>query len=236
MQEQTPQIETDVERMVSTWRHFKPCGLIFVSTCQEDVGTYDLTAASDIGASETALYNCLLQVGEVGMTFNRLRCVRNERELSSFDECFVTKVSVRAIDSTLTGSPSQDAETLAAIEESLISPNDAYVQSRFRLGEIGGWQPNFFNLSIKTRGNHTIMNGFQDSNYSVQHAGDLSIGVMLPYVFEPRFPISIGKVPDDAFGYIVVRGSCAQLVQVGSAHVKQPYPLIVEVELLGYNK
>lgn len=224
------------EDCVDLWRHFTPHSLVFLTSLTTDDGLFDQASVSAMADSSTAALGTMISASAINTNYTRLRCLRREKDLSSYDEVFLSKAIFRAFDCTLTGEAEQDAGTLAAIEASLTSDNDAYMQSRFRFGEIGGWQPNYFSPSIRLRSklNRNILAGYEFSNFSssVQNAGDLSVGATLPYLFEPRFPVPMGKIPDDAKSEIIIHARAAQYVD----GALQPYPILCELELLGYKR
>lgn len=144
---------------------------------------------------------------------DRLRPVRDLSQLYKAVDCELLRLSYWVYDPTLkigagavTG---QSLSSLNEIENSLVLPNDAYAQSRFRFGEIAGaWQPNGFDPSFKINGSEFIIgNGasaFDDKN----NKGDLSIGRHFPFDLTFTQPIYIGKITD-----LQARGQVYQLVE-----------------------
>jgi len=171
----------------------------------------------------------------------RLRPQCNLRRLHSYTECFITKISFRCFDSTLNNSDGitagQDASVLTELQASITgSFNDAYMQSRFRHGEVGGYLLNFFRPYITTP-NKTIFasqssTNYEDANGKRDNLGDRSVGLYLPYEYIPLHPISIGtlsKFSDD----ITVWAMAGQIIDDGGTKKIQRYPVTCQIELLG---
>ncbi|MBL7997034.1 MAG: hypothetical protein JNL32_00210 [Candidatus Kapabacteria bacterium] len=164
-------------------------------------------------------------------SFGRLRCNRRMRSLAQYREVFITRLRFR-VDDAWIGNGS-DINVKTAFDTSLSSATDGYVQSRFRHGETGGWNPNFFRPIVQA-GADTVIGGNETNNYDTLHKGDLSVGMYLPCELELPLPISIGKVPDNSTDWIKVTAFTAQKVIDSTATIKYVlYPLICEMELIG---
>ncbi len=117
------------------------------------------------------------------------------RPVSDLNIVYDRKVQLRSIyftayDVTLVGDANQDATTLSAIEGSLSSVNDAYVQARMRFSPLPDFQPNFFRPRVKVNGGEVVFRSLGNSydfgtNDFSENAGDLSIGLPLPYITYP---------------------------------------------------
>lgn len=113
----------------------------------------------------------------------RMRPVTPLSEILKSQNVMLYSVQFYAYDTTLEGSASQDAATLAAIYNSRAT-NDMYAQSFARNAFIQNWQPNFCRPSLKIDGKE-IFRGFHSSNYGTKNnLGDMSIGIPLGYCFE----------------------------------------------------
>lgn len=160
----------------------------------------------------------------------RLRAVTDVSLLGGDNKkVFLTKAIYRAFDVTLTGNVDQDTDTLDAIEGSLTTMNDAYVQSRFRFAEIGGWEPNYFHPHLAVRSSTNIFQTLSSSNFGKKsNKGDLSIGRSLPFCYEPPIPILL-KGLKNVFDALQVYAMAGQWID-GKI---QRYPVLAEFEFIG---
>lgn len=231
------------QNMFGAWDVAEPIFSSFISSTE----TNDTPTDGHIANTIDGGYNELLAAGQAStsmgssaLTANpystRLRPITDVSMFSTYDLVYLIRAHFRALDATLTGNADQDAATLTAIENSLTSNNDAYVQSRFRLGEIGSWQPNFFRpyFSIKESGRGNVFGSMSSSNFADKNnVGDKSIGRMLPFFWDAVIPLNLGKIPNlrDA---LEVNAGVGQLVDLGGGSLKiQRYPIIAEFEFLG---
>lgn len=167
----------------------------------------------------------------------RMRPVTDISNFNAFDVLYLVKADFRVYDTTLTGDANQDAQILTEIEGSLTTyANDAYVQSRFRLAEIGGWQPNFFRPSLRFKEGPDVFGSSGTSNFGTKsNKGDLSIGFPMPYEFHPPTPFNMGAKPQNVEDALEFYAGCGQLVYdtVAAAFKIQRYPVYAHLEFLG---
>lgn len=88
----------------------------------------------------------------------------------------------------------------------------------------GGSGKKFFGSSGRTAIPNPV-NGDQ------QHLGDLTVGQILPYEFEPPFMLSLGKL-DNSLSCIEIYAFAGQLYNDSGTIKVLRYPVIAEVELL----
>jgi len=231
----------DKAKVLEMWSNNVPLFALFMSS----VETTPEQSATHVTDSILGGRDELLSAGQAATSMGtnalvaspystRLRPVSDITNLSNFTRIFLTKVEFHALDTTLTGDATQDAQILSDIEDSLIIA-DSYVQSRFRFAEIGGWQPNFFRPSLKLKDGFDIFGSLNSSNFiGKNNRGDLSIGLMLPYEYNPPTPIDLGK-PSSTTDAIEIYAGAGQIIYDTVALVNkiQRYPIIAYVEFLG---
>lgn len=174
---------------------------IWASTTQNAA----VLTGSHITSTNDGYVNELLAIGQadtspglptpaVSPYSTQLRPVSDLSVLYRARQCVLRKIEFKAYDTTLSGAAGQDAATLTAIFNSISSQNDVYVQSLFRNGEMGGWQPNWFRPSFSVNGKD-IFAGLSQSQFDNKaNLGDLSIGLPLPYCREDY--VNCGKVEE----------------------------------------
>ncbi|MEO5929074.1 MAG: hypothetical protein ABIR47_03990 [Candidatus Kapaibacterium sp.] len=107
----------------------------------------------------------------------------------------LTRITWRAYDSTLLdggAAAGQDQDTLDAIEASLDTSSDAFAQSRLLMGEVSGWQPNFFRPVFRIN-SIDLYPSLRSNGQGTGHLADLSIGLPLPVCTEFHNPIDFGS-------------------------------------------
>ncbi|MBK9249354.1 MAG: hypothetical protein IPM69_14885 [Ignavibacteria bacterium] len=231
-----------LEETQEMWEAHSPLFAIFMSSTESaETQTNDFVLSSldggrlellNCGASATTMGTNVLQVSPYS---TRLRPVTNLSKFKIYRKIYLTKITFNVLDTTLTGAIPQDAQVDTEISDSLITNNDAYVQSRFRFGTIGNWQPNFFRPSVSLKNGDDIFETMVSSNFDDKdNLGDMSIGPMLPYEYIPPIPHYLGQVLDlnDAIREYAKAG---QIVQDTVAGVKkiQRYPIHCQMEFLG---
>lgn len=231
----------DKAKVLEMWSNNVPLFALFMSSVESANEQTEGHVASTIIGAKTALLaagQAATSMGTNALTSSpystRMRPLNDISNLSNFAKIFLTKIHFRALDVTLTGDAGQDAQILTEIEDSLIIV-DSYVQSRFRFAEIGSWQPNFFRPSVKLKGGSDIFGTMNSSNFGTKNnRGDLSIGLMLPYEYNPPTPIDMGKAQATSDAIEVYAGA-GQIVYdtVALANKIQRYPLIAYMEFLG---
>ena len=235
-------LASNKEAIIGAWKSFKPMFAMFISSVESASSFHDEFIADTIdgyrlellktGQSDVAMGDNVLQ--ESPYT-TRLRPVTDISTFNSQKDVFLTKAVYRAIDVTLTGNTDQDTQIIADIESSLSLSNDSYVQSRFRFAEIGNWQPNFFRPHLQTKSVSNVFSTFGSSNFGEKrNKGDLSIGPMLPYEYEPPMPIWIGPLLAEPDCLQVYCGA-GQIVEDTVTHELkiQRYPVVAYFEFLG---
>lgn len=183
----------------------RPAKSIFFSTAQNApemtnayITTTDPLAYAKAGGEMELLGQAAATMGAQSTSASpystRLRPVTSMGRLLSAKYVELVKVTFRALDTTLAGGSGQDGGTVGAMTDSLTTTiNDAYVQSRFINSEIGHFQPNWFRPQLYADGADLFLlsgTGFDDG----LNQGDLSIGLPLPYCWEPFEPINIQHV------------------------------------------
>lgn len=232
----------NIEDTQGMWESHVPLFAIFTSSTESaetqtdgyvenslDGGRLELLKC---GASATTMGTNVLQISPYS---TRLRPVTNLSKFKIYRKIYLTKITFNVLDTTLTGSLPQDAQIDTEISDSLISNNDAYVQSRFRFGTIGNWQPNFFRPSVSLKNGDDIFETMVSSNFDDKNnLGDMSIGAMLPFDYIPPTPHYLGQVLDinDA---IRVYAGAGQIIHDTVAGVKkvQRYPIHCQMQFLG---
>lgn len=239
-----------IQNQMELWRKFTPELAVFVSSGQNDKNQTD----AYIDDSLEGYYQELLEFAKAETTIPnpteltatpktaRMRPVADIRNLSKYEECFITKITFRCFDSTLNNADGlaagQDANILTELQTSITTTfNDAYMQSRFIHGEIGGYLLNFFRPYIYTP-NRAIYSSQLITNYpdattrTKDNLGDRTVGIYLPYEYEPPYPISIGKISNTQDD-IVVYAMAGQIVYDGATLKVQRYPVTCQIEIIG---
>lgn len=230
----------DVEEM---WEGYTSLFALFVSSTEDDAIQTDTHVASTLDGGRLELLNCGASATAMGTKAlavspysTRLRPVSDLSKFAMYNKIYLLKAEFTPMDTTLTGAAPQDAQIDTEIIDSLLTDNDAYLQSRFRFGAIGGWQPNFFRPSLSVQGGGDVFEFLNSSNYgtSKNNLGDLSIGCMLPYTYQPVVPLYLGKVTD-LNEAIKIHAGAGQIVEDTVLAVKkvQRYPIHCYVEFLG---
>lgn len=166
----------------------------------------------------------------------RLRLLSGFSNLSGYGHIFLNKIEFHALDSTLNDedgiAAGQNQDVLDAIDDSAGTINDAYAQSRFLMREISLPQPNFFRPQLRG-GSKTLWENLGKSAYGTQrNAGDLSMGLPLPYVYEPALPIPLGQVKKDASEPFVITAGAGQFIRTDGGLMIQRYPIHCIMEIL----
>lgn len=113
-----------------------------------------------------------------------------------------------------------DVNDLPEIADSLADPNDAFMQSRFHNGAIGGWQPNWFRPQIIWNGTNILRS---ISKGAFGSPGDRSVGLPLPFCKE--FYLDLGP-------YSSLRVMAPAYQRIGS--VIQPYAIQCVMDFILY--
>lgn len=235
-------IAGNIEIMLAAWRSFKPLFATFISTTEINPSQSEEHIVSSVDGYYEELLRCGISHADMGgddLLANpystRMRPLTDITEFAVFAEVFMTKASYYALDVTLTGDSEQDAAIITKIEESLLTSNDAYNQSRFRLSELGGWQPNFFcpYFAVREKG-EDIFKSLAASNFGTKtNRGDRSIRKKLPCEYNAPLPVPLGKIPKDKNAFDVKAGA-GQIIELSPGVRKiQRYPLIAEFEFIG---
>lgn len=125
-----------------------------------------------------------------GSPIAELRPVVNLSNLLNANEILLRSLSFHCLDVKKIGSEYQDTLTNDAITDSLVSNNNAYIQTRFLNSVPPDWQPNFFRPSMLIDNKDVLGNFASTTNYgSHNNQGDKSIGLPLPlsYNFDYKF-------------------------------------------------
>lgn len=129
-------------------------------------------------------------------------------------------------DGTRVGSPVQNADNNAAIEASQTSVLDAYHASHFINGVVGNWQPNYCRPSVFINDIDVLANMLDTEvmdpvSGARNHAGDMGIGVPLPFVV-PYY------LPFDTVTSVRVYGGLAQWIGASAEPTDKlvRYPLL----------
>lgn len=233
-------IANSTQEITNAWKGFTPLFATFASSTQSAASQTNGHIANTIDGYWLELLKCGQSDTEMGSPTlqsapysTRLRPTKDISGFSTFTEIYLTKATFQALDVTLTGDANQDSAVLTEIEDSLVSANDAYVQSRFLMGEIGGWLPNFFMPYISIKSGTNVFNSLAMSNFDTKNnIGDLSMGIMLPYEYIPPVPAFLGKMMNSN-DCIEVFCGCGQIVDDGGTKKIQRYPIIAQFEFLG---
>lgn len=129
-------------------------------------------------------------------------------------------------DGTRLGSAFQNAANNAEIEASQTSTLDAYHASHFRRTVVGNWQPNFCRPAVYVNDIDVLANMLDTEvenplNDARNHAGDMGIGLPLPFVV-PYY------LPFDTVSSIRVYGGLAQWIETSA----EPNDKLVRYPLL----
>lgn len=235
----------DKGKVLEMWTGNTPLFALFISSI-EDAGTQtDTHIDNTIIGGRDGLLECGQAATAMGTTTlatspysTRLRPISDISNFADYDYLFLTKAEFRAYDVTLTGDAGQDAQILTELETSLSTTNDAYVQSRFRFAEIDGWQPNFFRPSLKLKEGSDIFASLNSSNFlKKNNKGDLSIGLSLPFEYNPPTPIYMGK-PERIEDALICYAGAGQIIYdtVALANKIQRYPVHAYFEFIGVRK
>lgn len=231
------------EGVEEMWQGYTSLFAIFISSTEDEATQTDTHVANTLDGGRLELLNCGASATAMGTKAlvaspysTRLRPVSNLSKFAAYNGIYLLKAEFTPLDTTLTGSAPQDAQIDTEIIDSLLTDNDAYLQSRFRFGSIGDWQPNFFRPSLRVQGGDDVFETLNNSNFgtSKNNLGDLSIGCMLPYTWKPAIPLYLGKVTD-LNEAIIVHAGAGQIVEDTVLAVKkvQRYPVHCYMEFLG---
>ncbi len=155
---------------------------------------------------------------------DRLRPLFDVKRIMGRSNVYLSKLRFRAFDTTKEGAtPPQDADTLTAIFDSLDTVSNAYVQSRFLNGEVGGWQPNWFRPEVIV--DSRVILDSQSTNFG-NHRGDLSIGLSLPWCSPEGMLIYLGRIDSK------IEVSAQAVQKVGDTY--QRYLVVCEAEFVIY--
>lgn len=162
----------------------------------------------------------------------RLRPVSNLERLYKNTCVRLVSIEFNAIDTTYPGAEGQDATVVQQIIDTIdpnaggYSPGRAYMQTRFRNGAIGGWQPNWFRPQVVINGQDVLFEPFGRTNWSRSPGlGDRGIGLLLPYCL--KLDMRFGSIDDKG---INVFGACYQYVDTGGeAPFYQRYAIDAEL-------
>lgn len=127
----------------------------------------------------------------------RLRPLSDLRSLIGRRNVRLISIVFQAYDMMTLGGTGQDATTNSTVTNSVTpgspgySPNNAYMQSRFRGAVVGGWQPNWFRPRIQVDGRSIFLRTMEVTNLGTRK-GDLSIGLTLPWCW--RGDCDIGPI------------------------------------------
>lgn len=149
----------------------------------------------------------------------RLRPLSDLAPLTGRANVRLVSVMFQAYDTMLTGGTGQDATTNTTVSDSVTpgtsgySSTDGYMQSRFRNSVVGGWQPNWFRPRLLVDGKSVFFRTISVTSLG-SHAGDLSIGLSLPWCW--RGDCSIGRITTG----IDVYAGAWQRVDNGGGNVK----------------
>ena len=236
----------DKGKVLEMWTGNTPLFALFISSVETAAPQTNAHIANTITGGRDGLLECgqaATAMGTATLTSSpfstRLRPVSDISNFGDYDYLFLTKAEFRAYDVTLTGDADQDAQILTEIVDSLTSTNDAYVQSRFRFAEIDGWQPNFFRPSLRLKEGSDVFASLNSSNFTGNKAnkGDLSIGLSLPYEFNPATPVFMGK-PERVQDALLCYAGAGQAIYDSVAAVTkvQRYPVHAYFEFIGVRK
>lgn len=129
-----------------------------------------------------------------GLGQSPLRQLQPLTRLLRADDPMLVSVALNVYDVTLTGSAEQDATTLAAMTATVdpsdagFSPNDGYMQSRFRNSVVGGWQPNFVRPRIRVNNKSILFDDFEAPSEGYPGADHL-FGLDVPWCAEVNYRI-----------------------------------------------
>jgi hypothetical protein len=154
----------------------------------------------------------------------QLRPLTKLNRIISANSVAISRLTWLALDTTLTGSTEQDVDTLSAIASSLTSSNDAVAQARFRNYMLGNFQPNCFRPRVKVDGNN-LFEDLEETGFGGVNLGDMTIGLPLPYCWEPVDPYPV----DDVKG-VEMHAQCCQYVK--ETGLWQRYPILCIAEWL----
>jgi hypothetical protein len=171
--------------------------LIFVSTTDDDPSFDFAHVPNTVDGYVTELERCGQSATEMGtaavranpystrlMPVSSLNSVLGAAASAGNGGALLESVVFLGYDSTLVGSPHQDADNNTAVAASQASATDAYVASHFRNGIMGNWQPNYCRPEIIVNGESLLSLGsseIRDSAGASRHLAHLSVGVALPY-------------------------------------------------------
>lgn len=156
----------------------------------------------------------------------RMRPLFDIEMLYSGSRVLLWRMSWHGIDVTLDGAAEQDAAVLTAIAASRGTVNDAYAQSVLRNGELPMYAPNGFRPRFFVNG-FNVLGALERSAFGTKsNVGDLSMGLPLPWCWEPPYPIDLGR-PNA--GQLIVEGPATQWVNVSGGRL-QRYALLATAE------
>lgn len=235
----------DLPSILKAWEGFEAATLIYFSSTEAARQQTDghisgltdyWTELMNLGQANAAMGGEVFQSAPYS---NRLRLVSGSTNFADYGRVFLSRLEFRAYDTTLNDADGiaagQNSSVLTAIDTSAGTVNDAYVQSRFRNGEVGGWQPNFFRPSFRA-GGKTIFANLSSTGYTAEggtaNTGDLSIGLPLPYEYNPPLPISLGQIAKDTIEPFTIMAGCGQVIKTGGGNLIQRYAIQCVVEVL----
>ncbi|HVZ39941.1 MAG TPA: hypothetical protein VHI13_11735 [Candidatus Kapabacteria bacterium] len=180
-----------------------------------------VTEMERLGQSTSTIGTAKLQYDVAsGLPYpTRLRPVTDLSPLIGRATVRLVSVMFQAYDTVIAGGTGQDATTGATLTDTVTpgtsgySSTGSYMQSRFRNSVVGGWQPNWFRPKLLIDGRAVFFRTIAVTSLG-SHAGDLSIGLTLPWCW--RGDCTIGRITKG----IDVHAGAWQRVDNGGGNVK----------------
>lgn len=246
-------VKDNVLSTLTLWRMFEFASVSFISTTEEsNEQTY-----AHIPNTIRGYYDEMLKMAQVSTSVPKvgdpvvanpfsikLRPVDNIASLGRYEEVFLSKITYRIADATINDAEglaaNQDATMLSIMQNSILNTTtDAYSQSRFRFGEVGGYALTCFRPYLTTNGGRGISlfgasreTGLQNpTSKEYFNMGDYSVGKILPYEVDLKVPISLGKINGEMNG-IEIFAFAGQLFNDSGTIKILRFPIIAEMELL----